>query len=107
MPEQPANRPDGRIVDFREAAASRARAAQQAAARQSPVADLAQYERPPDEDDYRHRMGTNGIALVFIAILVIAGVWIADTMATMRKNQDCVLSGRRGCTPVEAPILHR
>ena len=22
-------------------------------------------------------------------------------MATMRKNQDCVLSGRRGCTPVE------
>jgi len=22
-------------------------------------------------------------------------------MARMRKDQDCVLSGRRGCTPVE------
>jgi hypothetical protein len=25
----------------------------------------------------------------------------ADTMAAMRKNQDCVLSGRRGCAPIE------
>jgi hypothetical protein len=107
MPEQSSNRPDGRVVDFREAAASRARAAQEAAARQSPVADLAQYERAPDEDDYRHRMVTNGIALAFTAALVIAGIWIADTLAVMRKNQDCVLTGRRGCTPVEAPIRHR
>jgi hypothetical protein len=30
-----------------------------------------------------------------------AGLWIANTMASMRKNQDCVLSGRSGCTPVE------
>jgi hypothetical protein len=24
-------------------------------------------------------------------------------MAAIKKNQDCVLSGRRGCTPVDAP----
>ena len=28
-------------------------------------------------------------------------LWLANTMADMRRNQDCVLSGRRGCTPVE------
>ena len=106
MPEQTSNRADSRVVDFREAAARRAQAAQQAAARQSPVADMAQYERAPD-DDYRHRMVTNAIALLFTAVLVMAGIWIADRMAAMRKNQDCVLTGRRGCTPVEAPILHR
>lgn len=63
--------------------------------------DLSQYERSEEPDDYRHRMWTNAAALIVVALLVGAGLWIADTMATMRKNQDCVLSGRRGCTPVE------
>ena len=33
--------------------------------------------------------------------LIGVGLWLAETMAEMRKNQDCVLSGRRGCSPVE------
>ena len=64
--------------------------------------DLSQYERNSEPDDYRHRMWMNVAALIVVAILVGAGLWIANTMAAMRKNQDCVLSGRRGCTPVEA-----
>ncbi|HZP74874.1 MAG TPA: hypothetical protein VFB45_01910 [Pseudolabrys sp.] len=56
-----------------------------------------------EEDDYRHRMIVNIAGLSFVVLLIVAGIWLADTMATMRKNQDCVLSGRRGCTPVEAP----
>ena len=63
--------------------------------------DLSQYERSPEPDDYRHRMLMNAAALIVVALLVGVGLWIAGTMATMRKNQDCVLSGRRGCTPVE------
>jgi hypothetical protein len=46
-------------------------------------------------------MIVNLAAVVVIALLIGAGLWIANTMAAMRKNQDCVLSGRRGCTPVE------
>jgi hypothetical protein len=65
------------------------------------VADLAKYERTETPDDYRHRMIVNVFAFVFVAALIGAGIWLADTMAAMRKNQDCVLSGRRGCTPVE------
>lgn len=67
----------------------------------SPVADLGKYERSKNEEDYRHRMIVNVIAFFFIVSLIGAGIWIADTMAAMRKNQDCVLSGRRGCTQVE------
>ena len=67
----------------------------------SPVEDLAKYERGEHSDDYRHRMLVNAAAFVFVAALIGAGLWLADTMAQMRKNQDCVLSGRRGCTPVE------
>ena len=68
----------------------------------SPSADdLAKYERGDKPDDYRHRMVVNVVAFVFVIGLIAAGLWLADTMAAMRKNQDCVLSGRRGCTPVE------
>ena len=66
-----------------------------------PVEDLTKYERGDGPDDYRHRMIVNVTAFVFVVGLIGAGIWLADTMATMRKNQDCVLSGRRGCTPVE------
>jgi hypothetical protein len=74
----------------------------------SPVEDLGKFEHADDTpDDYRHRMTMNGLALIVTILLVVAGIWIADTMATMRKNQDCVLSGRRGCTPVDVPIVPR
>jgi hypothetical protein len=69
----------------------------------APVADLAKYERGETADDYRHRMLVNVVAFIFVVGLIGAGIWLADTMARMRKDQDCVLSGRRGCTPVEVP----
>jgi hypothetical protein len=96
-PSLPDERP--RVVDFRRrgAAAGRARARP---SQPSPVEDLAKYERSEEPDDYRHRMLINAAALLFVAALGAAGLWIADTMAEMRKNQDCVLSGRSGCTPV-------
>jgi hypothetical protein len=34
-------------------------------------------------------------------MLALAGVWLAMQLAEMRKNQDCVLSGRRNCAPIE------
>jgi hypothetical protein len=70
----------------------------------TPVESLAKYERtenPDDSDDYRHRMMVNAAVFVLVIGLIGAALWLADTMAAMRKNQDCVLSGRRGCTPVE------
>jgi hypothetical protein len=66
-----------------------------------PVDDLAKFERGGGADDYRHRMTVNIVVFVFVIALIGAGLWLADTMAQMRKNQDCVLSGRRGCSPVE------
>jgi len=54
-------------------------------------------------DDYRHRMIVNLAALGFVVALIAAGIWLADTMAAMRKAQDCVASGRRNCAPIEQP----
>ena len=72
----------------------------------SPVQDLERFERTEGEDDYRHRMIMNGMALVVTVLLIAAGIWIANTMALMRKNQDCALSGKRNCNPpveIKAP----
>ena len=72
------------------------------------IGDLGQFERKGDEaDDYRHRMAVNALAFVVCIFLVLAGVWLATKLAQMRKDQDCVLSGRRGCTPVEVPVRSR
>jgi len=86
-----------RVVNFRRGRASVRPPVPPAA----PVEDLSKYERSEGADDYRHRMMVNIAAFLFVIGLIGAGIWLADTMARMRKDQDCVLSGRRGCTPVE------
>jgi hypothetical protein len=74
----------------------------------SPVPDLAQYESENGrEDNYRHRMMINVAALLVTAGLALAGVWLALQIADMRKNQDCVLSGRRNCMPIDVNTLKR
>jgi hypothetical protein len=52
-------------------------------------------------------MMMNAAGLAVAIILVAGGMWIANTMAQMHKDQDCVLSGRRGCTPVQVPTQPR
>jgi len=49
--------------------------------------------------DLRHHDQRSTIA--FIVVLVGAGWWLADTMATIRKTEDCAASGRRNCVPIE------
>lgn len=102
MPEPTDN--DNRVVPLRPGAAGRL------VRRPEPASDadsLKKFEQGDHADDYRERMITNIIAGGFLIFLIVAGVWIANTMAAMRKNQDCVFSGRRGCTPVEAPAAPR
>jgi hypothetical protein len=72
-----------------------------------PVPDLGKYEGGEYDDNYRHRMMVNLAALGFTAVLAIAGVWLVLQLADLRKNQDCVLSGRRNCAPIDVKALER
>jgi hypothetical protein len=73
-----------------------------------PVKGLARYEGGDDsEDNYRHRMMVNLAALLVTVVLSTAGVWLAIQIADLRKNQDCVLSGRRTCMPIDVKTLER
>jgi hypothetical protein len=71
-------------------------------ARAQPAAnDLSRYEQPRDEgDDFRHRMLANLAALAFTVALTAIGIWLAVSIADLRKTQDCVLMGRRDCARI-------
>ena len=66
--------------------------------------DLSRYERPQEEpDDFRHRMLANIAAFAFTVALTAIGIWLAMSIADLRRTQDCVLMGRRDCVRISAP----
>jgi hypothetical protein len=93
---------DHRVVKFRPRTSAQppGRAAQHAPAEAN---DLSRYERRPAEpDDFRHRMLANVAAFAFTVALTAIGIWLAMSIAELRKNQDCVLMGRRDCAQISA-----
>lgn len=98
--------PQGRVLPFRRPGSAFNRVPQ------PPVPDVDQslnkYERQPDEpDDFPHRMKMNALGLLVTIALILAGLWIADVMAHMRKDQDCVLTGRSNCASINVPPQSR
>ncbi|MCP4621695.1 MAG: hypothetical protein GY844_35270 [Bradyrhizobium sp.] len=93
---------DHRVVKFRpRTSAQPPGRAPQNAPRQAD--DLSRYERKPDEpDDFRHRMLANLAAFAFTVALTAIGIWLAMSIAELRKNQDCVLMGRRDCAQISS-----
>ena len=72
-------------------------------AKRPTIEDIGKYEHGGREDDYRHRMLMNVLGFLTCAILVAAGVWIANAIAELRSNQDCVFSGRHDCAHIDVP----
>jgi hypothetical protein len=107
MPDQtsPTGDSGDRVIRFRPrgAGASGWRWPLQRQRTDEPVADLSKFEQTADEDDYRHRMAMNALALLVTAVLVVVGVWLAVSIAEMVKNQDCFLQGRRNCQQIVIP----
>lgn len=67
--------------------------------------DLAAYEQSREPDDYRHRMIMNVAAGIFTIALTGFGIWLAMSIADLRKTTDCLLVGRRDCAVM--PVHHR
>ena len=96
----------GQVVPFRRP--NQAPSLPATALDEADVDDLAPFEQDraepePEEVDYRHRMFMNVVALGVVTLLVSTGVWLADTIAGMERDQDCVMQGRFNCAPIESP----
>ncbi len=92
-----------RVLKFR----SRGPLALRPPSRLSPVEDLRKYEAGAEPDDFRHRMIMNLAGFAATIVLIIIGVWLAESMAQLRKDQDCVLAGRRDCATLRTAIPPR
>lgn len=102
MTQSQAPDPDNRVVDIRSSRKF------QKAHLPAPAGNIEQFERGEDEpDDFRHRMVANVLAFGFVALLIVGAIWLADSILTMRKKQDCGLQGRKNCVPIEAPVSAR
>lgn len=97
----------GRVVPFRRP--GQLPAPRPALSDEADVDDLARFERDREENDpeevvdYRQRTFMNVVALVVVTLLVSTGVWLADTIAGMERDQDCMMQGRANCAPIELP----
>lgn len=65
--------------------------------------ELPKFERGYEPDDYRHRMRTNIAAGLFTVALIGFGIWLAMSIADLRRTQDCILLGRRDCAVIPTP----
>ncbi len=45
----------------------------------------------------------NIVLVVGFVVLVGGGIWLANAMIDARKADECLSSGRRNCTPIDAP----
>jgi hypothetical protein len=70
---------------------------------QPPIEGLEKYSADREPDDYRQRMTNNVLALAFCLLLMAIGIWLANSIADLRRKQDCVLSGRRDCANISVP----
>jgi hypothetical protein len=45
----------------------------------------------------------NLIIIAFVIFVIGGGLWLIDALLAARKADECMSSGRRNCTPIEAP----
>ena len=58
--------------------------------------------RPDEGGDEDGQPGLiNLAALVFVILLVIGGVWLAKVLQRHARLEDCLMSGRTNCAPIE------
>ena len=44
------------------------------------------------------------LGLVVIAILVVAALYLVQALHRKSRLEDCLMSGRRNCAPIETPL---
>jgi flagellar biogenesis protein FliO len=55
------------------------------------------------EDEADQRRSSALIGLIIILALAIAGVWLVRELREKSALEDCLMSGRTNCAPIEVP----
>jgi hypothetical protein len=57
----------------------------------------------PDPEAERRRTRSNIAALVFAAVLIAIGWLLVEKLGASGRMEDCLMSGRTNCAPINAP----
>jgi hypothetical protein len=61
---------------------------------------------PPDDENRPPRTRAL-LGLLFIALLLVAAVYLVHALREESRLEDCLMSGRSNCAPIEAPARAR
>jgi hypothetical protein len=62
---------------------------------------------PPDQHEQHPSRSRALVGLVVIAALVIAAVYLVNALRNESNLEDCLMSGRTNCAPIETPPNNR
>jgi hypothetical protein len=62
---------------------------------------------PPDEHDDSQSRSRALIGLVVVAVLVVAAIYLVNALRNESKLEDCLMSGRSNCAPIQIPAGRR
>ena len=58
---------------------------------------------PPEDQDHDQSRTRALIGLIVVAVLVVAAVYLVHALRNESKLEDCLMSGRSNCAPIEIP----
>ncbi|MBV8735656.1 MAG: hypothetical protein JO007_00045 [Alphaproteobacteria bacterium] len=61
----------------------------------------------PDEPNHDASRSRALIGLLIVALLVIAAVYLVHALRNESNLEDCLMSGRSNCAPIEVPSGNR
>jgi hypothetical protein len=64
---------------------------------------MSEAPRDPLDEDESERRTANIVLLAGFIVLLGGGLWLANAMLDAKRADDCMSSGRRNCSPIEAP----
>jgi hypothetical protein len=62
---------------------------------------------PPEEPDHGQSRSRALIGLIVVAVLVVAAVYLVHALRNESQLEDCLMSGRSNCAPIEVPAANR
>ena len=63
---------------------------------------------PPHDDDHDHDSRRPAvIGLILMLALVVAGYFLVTALHSNSQLEDCLMSGRKNCAPIEVPTKSR
>jgi hypothetical protein len=58
------------------------------------------HDNDNDDGDDQRRILVNFAGLVFVVLLLVGSIWVAKLLSQHAKLEDCLMSGRTNCAPI-------